>query len=423
MRSPRLLIAIVVSLAALLAVGLALVSADESIETPEPVDPAVVILEPGENLVGWLGEPLLVDHLMRQFPTIESVSTWEPLTAEFYEPTSLLAGQGYVVTLSGAESVQWRRPMTPVKGKVTLERGRNLVTWLGPGGWTIDRVAKGIGRALVKAEWGHHQYWKGDSADHFPTVQRGEALWIEVSRRVNWLQPAGVMPTIKFAGEAPADLKSVVRGDSVDVMNHFAKEFSLQPDGSILTVYVAASLDALLDQFELDGRATAGVPKLWYDAGGWANSDGHIVLKLEQWQPDNRTNESGVYGEFKVGRGVMAHEYYHAIQQQLSSTNAAEWLVEGGADWARAGIRRRDAETSVEVELAGWRRTVASSNAPPLDHAERRVENWQYTLGALASHQLALRSGEQSLIEFWRALLPEPLGPLAIQAALADRLR
>ena len=68
MRSPRLLIAIVVSLAALLAVGLALVSADESIETPEPVDPAVVILEPGENLVGWLGEPLLVDHLNEAVP-------------------------------------------------------------------------------------------------------------------------------------------------------------------------------------------------------------------------------------------------------------------------------------------------------------------------------------------------------------------
>ena len=154
MQPPPLLIAIVVGLVALLAAGIAAVSADESVETTEPVDPTVVILEPGENLVAWLGEPLPVAQLKQRIPAIESVSAWEPLTGKFYEPTSLSAGQGYIVTLAGAESVQWRRPMTPVKGNVTLHRGRNLVTWLGPDGWTIDRVALGIGRALVSAEWG-----------------------------------------------------------------------------------------------------------------------------------------------------------------------------------------------------------------------------------------------------------------------------
>ena len=62
--------------------------------------------------------------------------------------------------------------------------------------------------------------------------------------------------------------------------------------------------------------------------------------------------------------------------------------------------------------LAGNRNSASSAEAPPLNHTERKVGTWHYTLGALASHRLALRSGKQALVEFWRALLPESLGPL-----------
>ena len=412
MRSLRIRAALALVLAAiLLAAGLAAASADEE---PEQSDASLTILEPGNNFIGWVGSSFSVTRLKSQFPDVEAVRAWDALKQQVYEPTNLDSGMGVWITLTGDQAVEWRRPMVPVKGKVELRRGRNLVAWLGPDDWPIERVVSGIGRSLNRAEWGGVAFDPSLSQDteSMPLIRRGDALWIDVSRTVNWLQPAGVMPTIKFAGEASADLKSLVRRDSVDVMNYYAEEFGLQPDGSILTVYIAASLDSLLDQFKLDGLSTDGVPKLWYDAGGWASSDGHIVLKLEQWEPDYGSNAHGLFGEYTAGRGVMAHEYYHTIQQQTSSTNAATWLVEGGADWARAGIRRRDAESSIDEELAGNRRMIASGDAPPLDHTERRVESWQYTLGALASHQLALRSGEQSLLEFWRALLPEPLGPL-----------
>ena len=419
MRPPRLLLAIIVSLAALLAAGLAVVSADESIETNEPVDPAVVILRPGENLVGWLGEPLPVAQLKRRIPAIESVSAWEPLTAEFYEPTSLSAGQGYIVKLAGTESVQWRRPMTPVKGKITLHRGRNLVTWLGPDDWTIDRVVLGIGRALVRAQWSDATYAPASSVsiEPLPTVRRGEALWIEVSRDVQWLQPAGIMPTIKFAGAVSAEVQAEVRRDSVDVMNHFADRFSLQPDGSILTVYVAADVESLVEVFEADGLETQGIHETWYKSGGWANSAGYIVLKTEQWKSDYGSRRLCEYGECAKGRAVMAHEYFHSIQQQLSDTEAPTWLVEGGADWAEAGLMLQDAGSTYDSELISNRITTYGgyswADGPPLDHTERRHdEPWAYTLGALASQQLASRSGEQSLVEFWRALLPVPLGPL-----------
>jgi len=397
----------------MLAAGWAVVSADESVEPEEPADPSIVVLEPGENLVGWVGDSRSVALLKRQVAGIESVKGWDAQAQQYVDAESLEPGKGYVITLGGGESVSFRRPVTPVLGKIELKRGRNLVTWLGPDDWSIDRVVLGVGRSLVRVDWNGMTYRssQGENTGSLPLVQRADALWVEVSRTINWLQPAGVMPTIKFAGEAAEALKSAVRRDSVDVMNHFAEEFGVQPDGSILTVYVAADVNARIDALGADGIGTDGVHRSWYTAGGWASPLGHIVLKLEQWDPEFAVNTVG-QGDYGQGRYVLAHEYYHAIQQQTSSTNAAQWLVEGGADWAEAGVRRLDAGTSLNQELAGNRNSAGSQDAPPLDHTERIVGTWHYTLGALASHQLELRSGKQSLIEFWRALLPEPLGPL-----------
>ena len=127
-----------------------------------------------------------------------------------------------------------------------------------------------------------------------------------------------------------------------------------------------------------------------------------MVLKLEQWQ-----------GDSEGGRSVMVHEYYHVLQSQTSGGfDAAQWLLEGGASWAATGLRVRDKESTFDDELVLSRRVITTRDAPPLDHAERDVDNWQYTLGALASEQLAQRSGADAPFEFWRALLPQKFGPL-----------
>ena len=414
MRLPRLPIGLILGLVACLAVGLGPLSADESTETTGPVDPAVVILQPGENLVGWLGEPLPVAQLKQRISAIESVSAWEPLTGQFYEPASLLAGQGYIVTLAGTESVQWRRPMMPVKGKVTLHRGRNLVTWLGPDDWAIDRVALGIGRALVRAEWEGGEYTPAETttAESLPTLKRGAAIWVEVSRTVNWLQPAGVMPTVVFAGENAADIKATVRQDSIDIMNWFAEEFGVQPDGSMLSLYIATDPDILVEAMEKDGHNTDGIHRTWYRSEGWAD-ESYVVQKAEQWRSDHRNNRGDAYGGYTYGRRILAHEYYHTIQLQMGSSDAAIWLVEGDAQWVRARFVLRDTKTA-KNELAEDRQHISSEDVPPLKVIEIRPEShgWEYTLGTVASHQLAIRSGLSSLLDFWRALLAEPLGPL-----------
>ena len=410
----RLGCALVAAVVTLLAAGAVLASAEEG-EGAASEQASSPVLLPGDNLVGWVGESRSVVYMRRQVSAIEKVAAWDALHQREYEPAVVEPGMGVRIVVSGEEPIEWQPPETPVKSRLLLRRGRNLVAWLGPDDWAIDRVVLGIGRALVRAQWSDATYAPASSVsiEPLPTVRRGEALWIEVSRDVQWLQPAGIMPTIKFAGAVSAEVQAEVRRDSVDVMNHFADRFSLQPDGSILTVYVAADVESLVKVFEADGLETRGLHETWYKSGGWANSAGYIVLKTEQWKSDYGSRRLCEYGECAKGRAVMAHEYYHSIQQQLSDTEAPTWLVEGGADWAEAGLILQDADSTYDSELVSNRATYSWAEGPPLDHTERRHdEPWAYTLGALASQRLALRSGEQSLVEFWRALLPVQLGPL-----------
>ena len=179
------------------------------------------------------------------------------MTAQrFYEPESLEAGSGYLISLSGETPVSWRRSLTPIKGLTELQQGRNLVAWLGPDDWTIEHVLQGIGRAFVRAEWGQNTYEATDAEESasLPPVQRGEALWIEVTRNVNWLQPAGVQPKFEFAGNASPALEAKVLRDSHDIFDHYAREFGVHMDGSSVTVYVAENVEALIVHLETGRR-------------------------------------------------------------------------------------------------------------------------------------------------------------------------
>ena len=414
MRPTRPLIALFLSLAVFLAAGWAMASAQQS-NPPEPVDPTVLQLDAGEHLVGWLGESVSVQRIKRQHPAIESIQAWDALRQELHEPEQLVAGVGYLVTVREGEQLTWRRPLTPVKSRIQLRRGRNLVTWLGPDDWAIDRVALGIGRALVKAEWEGGEYAPSDSETEapLPTLKRGTALWVEVSRTVNWLQPAGVMPTITFAGQVPEEVQKLVRRDTADIWDFYADEYGIQPDGAILTLYIATDPDSLVAALEKDGHETSYVPRQWHDSEGWASATGYVVQKSEQWEPDHESNQSRRFGTGTYGRAILAHEFYHSIQQQLSHTEAAEWMVEGDAQWVRARLVLKDTEQAND-ELKRYRDEVSPDGAVPLNEIEVRPDDATsvYRLGTIASWRLAARSGMSSLVEFWRALRPEPLGPL-----------
>ena len=74
MRPPKLLLALVVSLVALLAMGLLVVSADEGDDVPETF---ITRLEPGDNVVGWTTQAAPVETLFESVPQIQHVWTWD----------------------------------------------------------------------------------------------------------------------------------------------------------------------------------------------------------------------------------------------------------------------------------------------------------------------------------------------------------
>ena len=182
----RLGCALVAAVVTLLAAGAMLASAEEGEDAASELPSSPVLLS-GDNLVGWVGESRSVVNLKRQVSAIEKIVAWDALHQREYEPAAVEPGMGVRIVVSGEEPLAWQPPETPVKSRLLLRRGRNLVAWLGPDDWTIDRVVLGIGRALVRTQWRDATYDPASSTsiESLPTVRRGDALWIEVSRDIH----------------------------------------------------------------------------------------------------------------------------------------------------------------------------------------------------------------------------------------------
>ncbi len=419
----RALVLAALALALWLTAGLA--SADE------PADPQTATrLHPGVNLIGWVGEPTPVSQLFREIPQLEAVWAWD---AEFDEwivaarnaPEWLgglgrvTAGMGLRMQLSGDAPVAWERSTEPTRGLVRLRTGWNLVAWSGADGAPIENVAKSIGWSLrsIRRWDAATQQWatwtspersaqviadtSGEEAES-TGVRRGEALWVEVSRSVNWLQPTDILPRLVFPGGASQVLQTRVREDLEAVLSFYREQYSIQADPDF-TVYVAENVDALIQAYKDDGREVddayeASIRVRWNSRGGWAGRS--IVLTQSFWPDDLSTSE------IARGRSLLTHEYFHILQRQLSNgRRAADWLVEGTAMWGQ------DEHWVMDDQLTwqDWREAMQSLITiftPALQSFEIKPENgfWEYDLGWLAVDQLTTAAGPDSWVEFWRRL-------------------
>ena len=202
----RLLTLAAATLAALL-LTIALANAQEP---PEPQ--TATRLEPGINLVGWVGESTSTSQLFDEIPQLESIWAWDAelddwIVAGRDAPEWLgglgrvRAGMGLRLILGGEAPFLWQRSTEPTHGLVELRTGWNLVAWSGADGAPLEQVAKGIGWSLRELRrWdAANQQWTtwtsperstqliaASAADQGATdeeaepvtVRRGEALWI-----------------------------------------------------------------------------------------------------------------------------------------------------------------------------------------------------------------------------------------------------
>ena len=431
----RLVLPFAAALAALLiATGFA--SAQEP-----PESRTATRLEPGINLVGWVGESTSVSQLFREIPQLESVWAWDAelddwIVAGRDAPERLgwlwrvSPGMGLRLALGGEESFAWERSTEPMRGLVELRTGWNLVAWSGADGAPLEQVAKGIGWSLRELRrWNAaNQRWTtwtspersaqliaASAADQGgevepATVRRGEALWVNVARSVNWLQPTDILPRLVFPGGASDELQARVREDLESVLAFFGQQYGIQAEPDF-TVYVAKDVEALIqmqrdergdgEEVDEDVRA-AYLRALWNRAAGWGG--GEIVVKQTSWPEDLSTSD------ISWARYLLTHEYFHILQRQLSDSWASQWLVEGTADWVEGGHQVLDGEQTLE-DLREREQSELSSHTPTLRSTESGNARWQYSLGWLAIDRLTATVGGGSYIELWRRLASTEIGP------------
>lgn len=169
--------------------------------------PGVRTLQPGDNLIGWVGFPASPEDVFAQIPEAELIYTWDAESSQYrfaargFEGTLpvLEPGMGLIVRIGGEEPVEWLQPTVADGEWVALKPGPNLVAWTGPNGTPIDLAVRSIEDSLThalyavpaSAELRQYQPGSNTTGGDQHLLRRGDALWVFNGTETNWLQPSG----------------------------------------------------------------------------------------------------------------------------------------------------------------------------------------------------------------------------------------
>ena len=411
----KLVLAIAVLLALLGALTDAL-----SAEEPAP-DARAVMLQPGDNLVGWVAEPIAVADIFKAIPQAALIYRWDADSRTYPYAIreiggnleTLDSGMAAMIRIIGNQSVEWERPMTPAKGMVPLYSGENWVAWNGRDDWPLGQVARGIGKSLVSIAV-RGQIYEPDTKSTIPPIRRGDALRVTVNRDLRWLQPTGMMPNIVFAGNISESLKEEISADIQRVVDFFAEEFAIESDFTGTTIVIYESVDALVSYRDSGVEPTLGTPPDWVREdfarlGNPAYPWGTLIRSCT-WSPPCRDPS------FEKSIQLLTHEMFHIVQFHLTQSErlaeTPDWLNEGSAMWTEWRVPSEfHAPSIVSYQTyLDWLLDDAARTSVTLPGIEEHSHNWAYRLGHLASRQIAELSSADAIPEFYRLMLPQIIG-------------
>ena len=393
-------------------------------------DTEVLELQPGDNFIGWVAEPIAVDDVFEQIPAASLIYTWNADSRSWQYAIrevggtleTLQPGMAAKIRIEGRRTVRWERPLTPAKGMVTLYSGENWVAWNGRDEWPLDQVARGIGSSLVSIEVEERGivYQPGSSISEAiaplngeSTLRRGDALRVTVNRDLRWLQPTGMMPNIVWVGEISRSLKDKIGADILRVVNLFADEFAVETDFSDTTILVYNGVDAAVAYAESGATPRFNSPPEELRV----SLTNHHLAAATPWgfyvHACGWRTRCPSHGRHGAGIQDLVHEYFHHVQRQIPTDGGLSalpsWMLEGVAVWSEwqlpNGLRSDPWESERKLRLDYVTRTSVS-----LESAEEINTPWEYTLGAFAAEQLAERSGADAHIEHLRLLHPQIAG-------------
>ena len=311
-----LVVAVVV---AAMAAGLASAHGAASAQAPA-TDTVTTPLQPGWNLVGWMGPDTTPADLFRDVRLLQVVAVWDEDAGRYAwarrrgavpPPLERITrGQGLFLWVGGTRSVQWTRPASVEGMLLTLPTGYSLVGWAGLDGTPISEAVGRFGSALVGASWwnaatqSYERYEPGveEPAEGMATLNHGDALWVELSEERRWWQSGTARTEFAFEGAVTPVHESELRAEMERVVAFFAERYGIEPP-------------------EFAVRVAPQGP----DTGA---SRGLIHLG-----PDRVHDRSSGF--------VLAHEYFHVLQFHLSrqppsDNGSPAWLTEGTATYAAA---------------------------------------------------------------------------------------
>ena len=423
MRIKRSTLLIMLLTATTVVVVLILATADAQAADPQT---ETLTLQPGDNFVGWVAEPIAVENIFEQIPEAALIYRWDADARSYRYAVrdmdgtleTIKPGMAVKIRIDGRKSVEWERALVPAKGMVKLYSGVNWVAWNGRDQWPVDQVARGIGTSLVSIEVRGLAYQPDSDVsetigplDGDTAIRRGDALRVTVNRDLRWLQPTGMMPNIVWKGELSESVREEITADVRRTFDFFAEELAIEPDFSETTLLLFGSIDAAVQHAE-----SGAEPRPLY-------APDHLRSTLETgWQAEKQPwgfwawvcgwqsqPPPACHGNRAA---TLAHELFHVLQDQLSTRHphlSPTWMSEGTATWMNWRLPPEFGQASYEDQRQ-WTIDRVAQTSEPLWAGENGFYRWVYDLGSVVADRLVEMSGVDALLDFDRLLYPQPIG-------------
>ena len=373
--------ALVVGLVLLaLGVGLASTHATASAQAP-PGGTITTQLQPGWNMIGWLGPDTSAGELFDAIPALNFIVAWDGgaqrhrwvwrASVGLQALPWIQQGRGLALHIGGEAAVEWTRPAAEGVVLLSLRAGNNLAAWGGLDGTPIEEALDWLGDAVVGASrWNaatreSERYRPGarSSANTLRTLNRGDALWVQLTEDASWWQSGTAGTEFVFEEAVNPAMRAAIRTETARVLAFFVERYGFEPPA------FAVRVDPGLD---IAGRA------------------GREKIELGSHGVDTPRREF-----------LLAHEYFHILQHHLgnrapSADGSPAWLTEGTARYVQdLYSRERRGGTGDAARTHWWRRSLEVSaplSALEAPEALKAVGFATYDLGALAVDWLVRRA-------------------------------
>ncbi len=375
-------------------------------------------LQPGWNMVGWVGPESLSGQLFEELPALGRISVWDAEEQRYRRARPninrnslrLMPGMGLLLFIDGDAPLQWTHPIGPDGALQRLHPGLNLVGWTGDDGTPVGEALDRLGDSVITAwDWdaGSGQYATYDlsaSGAASTSLRRGDALWIRVSEPVNWWQPGTEEPPIFFLGDVPDQFKSAIRTEYENVQRFFGERFGVVTRGT--PIYIGAderSVRAI--HRELFGRG----PEEGF-CGRSTRGDGYVAVL-------------GCATPRQLGLDGRHLSVLLTPGNSVRDPGGSDWLIRGTKEYSharyRAAVGMGRYDTSRVAHLrdargAGFALRSVEVRDPDADAWRSGHIN---ALAFLAVEWLAARAGDPAIIEYFHLLRSSETWQKAFAAA------